>query len=233
MSKVVQVDGERVLINKDDGQVVSVRIYDLNFTPTVGDDVEILNNNGSVLVTKKVDQVINNPTISNLVANNQVVSNPVVNNQVVSNDNQSSAEPNVMVVYTDNSNGMIILLAVSLILSIVACFLPIISISVFGLSYSMNYVYNNGRFADGVFIVIVQIIAIIMMSRKSWKVLLGLEIGAFCLFGYELYQLIHNISELSSMVDYSIFDLLGVGCYLLVISLIGSLVLSYLIKKPN
>jgi hypothetical protein len=106
-----------------------------------------------------------------------------------------------------------------------ACFLPIISISILGYSISYNYVYNEGRAADGIFVIGIQFLSIILLSRKKKKAVLIFELLAIGVFGYTVYNMFSNASN---SMNISIYNLLGVGFYILAISLIASVILAYI-----
>lgn len=53
MAKIIKVKEEIVLIGTDDGGIKEVRISDINFKPTVGDEVEIFETENDLIVTKK------------------------------------------------------------------------------------------------------------------------------------------------------------------------------------
>ena len=61
------------MIGTDAGSIKEVRLEDLNFTPAVGDEVEVFETETSVVVTKKEQPVKENPTsgININVSNNQ------------------------------------------------------------------------------------------------------------------------------------------------------------------
>jgi TM2 domain-containing membrane protein YozV len=53
MSKVIKIENEIVSIGMDSGQIKEVRMFDLNFTPSIGDEVEVFENETNIIVTKK------------------------------------------------------------------------------------------------------------------------------------------------------------------------------------
>lgn len=53
MAKIIKIDGEVISIGTDDGKIKEVRALDVNFAPAVGDEVEVFENDGSVIVSKK------------------------------------------------------------------------------------------------------------------------------------------------------------------------------------
>ncbi len=197
MTKIIRIDGADVLLGTDNGEIRKVKIYDVDFSPKVGDEVEVYENDGTIIVKKKQIPKENNY--------NEQVNNYTVQNQ--------------------KTGGVSVLLYISMIASIVACFLPLISISLFGMSYSINYVYNEGKVADGIFIIGIQILSIILLSRQKRTVVCILELIATGLFGFTVYNM---FSKVSSSVNISIYSFLGVGFYILAISLVVSVILAFI-----
>lgn len=53
MAKIIKIDGEIVSIGTDDGKIKEVKISDLSFDPSVGDEVEVFENENSMIISKK------------------------------------------------------------------------------------------------------------------------------------------------------------------------------------
>lgn len=53
MAKIIKIDGEIVSVGTDDGKIKEVKVSDLNFNPSVGDEVEVFKSEDSVIVSKK------------------------------------------------------------------------------------------------------------------------------------------------------------------------------------
>ena len=79
MAKIIKIDGEVICIGTDDGKIKEVRTVDLNFTPTVGDEVEVFENEGSVIVSQKQDKIEENTNsgININVSNSQNAGQPI------------------------------------------------------------------------------------------------------------------------------------------------------------
>ena len=78
MAKIIKVDGEIVSIGTEQGTIKEVRLNDINFVPTVGEEVEIFENENSLIVTKKEKpQEASNAGININLSNNQSVGQPV------------------------------------------------------------------------------------------------------------------------------------------------------------
>ena len=60
MAKIIKIDGEVISIGTNDGKIKEVRALDVNFAPAVGDEVEVFENDGSVIVSKKKSKVEEN-----------------------------------------------------------------------------------------------------------------------------------------------------------------------------
>ena len=204
MTKIIKLDGEDVILGTDDGKIRKVRIYDIHFAPAVGDEVEIYEGDGEIIITKKE------------------VPNEKKNDYI---DQTDYYHPQC-----GNTNVLLVFLYTTLITSIVACFLPVFSVSFLGLSYSVNYVYNDGNIADGIFIVGIQIIAIILLFCKKRTAVCILELLTIPVLVYTVYNLSINIP---SSVNVSIYNLLGTGFYILAISLLASVILSSIYAIKN
>lgn len=53
MSKIIQIQGEKIFIRTDDGIFLTANSNELNFVPLVGDEVEIFLNDDSRVISKK------------------------------------------------------------------------------------------------------------------------------------------------------------------------------------
>lgn len=72
MAKIIKINGDIVSIGTNDGGIKEVRSTDINFTPSVGDEVEIFETEGNLIVTKKEEKKENtNSGININVSNNQ------------------------------------------------------------------------------------------------------------------------------------------------------------------
>lgn len=62
MAKIISISDSVVSIGTDDGGLKEVRLMDLNFTPVIGDEVEIFETETKIIITKKeVKQEYSNP----------------------------------------------------------------------------------------------------------------------------------------------------------------------------
>lgn len=73
MARIIKVDGDIVSIGTDAGSIKEVRVADLSFTPTIGDEVEVFETENNLIVTKKEEKRENVPNsgININVSNNQ------------------------------------------------------------------------------------------------------------------------------------------------------------------
>lgn len=53
MAKIIKINGEIISIGTDDGKIKEVRALDVNFHPVLGDEVEVFENDGNIIVSKK------------------------------------------------------------------------------------------------------------------------------------------------------------------------------------
>ncbi len=58
MAKILKITGEIITLGTNDGSMREVRRNDLNFEPQVNDEVEIYENENSIIVTKKEKEQI-------------------------------------------------------------------------------------------------------------------------------------------------------------------------------
>ena len=79
MAKIIKIDGEVISIGTDDGKIKEVRALDVNFAPAVGDEVEVFENDGSVIVSKKKSKIEENINsgININVSNSQNAGQPI------------------------------------------------------------------------------------------------------------------------------------------------------------
>lgn len=79
MAKIIKVTGDIVSIGTNEGGIKEVRSTDINFTPNVGDEVELYETENDLIVTKKEVKKENNPNsgININVSNNQTGGQPM------------------------------------------------------------------------------------------------------------------------------------------------------------
>lgn len=79
MAKILKINGDIVSIGTDEGGIKEVRTTDINFTPNIGDEVEVFETEENLIVTKKEDkkEKNNNSGININVSNNQNTGQPV------------------------------------------------------------------------------------------------------------------------------------------------------------
>lgn len=79
MAKIIKINGEVISIGTDEGGIKEVRVADLNFTPSLGDEVEVFETENSLIITKKENKSANqsNSGININVSNNQNGTSPV------------------------------------------------------------------------------------------------------------------------------------------------------------
>ena len=155
----------------------------------------------------------------------------------IRNNGNNNYQPQIIYVKDNNSSSSAkIFLYITIALSIIACFLPIVSVSILGYSISYNYVYNQGRTADGIIIVVFQLLSIILLACNTKIPVIIMQLLSCSIFGYFIFRLFTSFEEtfVSSSSYFNannIYNFLGVGFYLLLISLFLSFILSCLL--PN
>lgn len=80
MAKIIKVNGDIISIGTNEGGIKEVRATDINFTPNVGDEVEIFETENDLIVTKKEEKRDNNGSNSGIninVSNNQTGAQPM------------------------------------------------------------------------------------------------------------------------------------------------------------
>lgn len=73
MAKIIKIKDDVVSIGTDSGGIKEVRIADINFDPSIGDEVEVFESENNLIVTKKEESKENNSVsgININVSNNQ------------------------------------------------------------------------------------------------------------------------------------------------------------------
>lgn len=56
MAKIIKITDEVVSIGTDNGGIKEVRLSDINFTPSIGDEVEVYETDTNVIVTQKKEE---------------------------------------------------------------------------------------------------------------------------------------------------------------------------------
>lgn len=78
MAKILKIDEGIISIGMDDGSIKTVRMSDLNFNPQIGDEVELYQNEDTIICTKKEKLQENNNTGINInLSNSQTVQEPL------------------------------------------------------------------------------------------------------------------------------------------------------------
>ena len=130
---------------------------------------------------------------------------------------------------TQPTDGKKIAFYILLAVAVVGCFLPYLTISGFGESVSMNYVYYEDKILDGVYVIAVIIAAFSTSLKKGFKsaiIFLGIALGII------LFDFIDIQSEMESLTYGGLLDVsYGIGFYLLVVGTIGAFVLSIMLNK--
>ena len=121
-----------------------------------------------------------------------------------------------------------------LILTVISLFLPFFVIDAFGYKITMNYVYNEAlgqsSAADGIFIIIFMVIAIIFIFLQKPIVVIVMGVLSLLLYAYTESNLSSELGGYSSMVTR------GIGPVLFIIGLlvlIGGAIMKIVMKNKN
>lgn len=80
MSKIIKIDNDVIFIGTNQGGIKQVRTSDVNFTPKIGDEVDVYETENEIIVTKKENQKENDNLSSGIninVSNNQTSAQPM------------------------------------------------------------------------------------------------------------------------------------------------------------
>ena len=80
MSKIIKIDNDVIFIGTNNGSIKQVRTSDINFTPKIGDEVDVYETENEVIVTKKEKHKENDNLSSGIninVSNNQNGAQPM------------------------------------------------------------------------------------------------------------------------------------------------------------
>ena len=131
------------------------------------------------------------------------------------NDNNEVMTNNIY--YKGSSSSIMqILFIISVIICMISCFLPYFSI--FGIS--QNYVYQDTKILDGVFILAFGVVAVLTALFKKKIPPLIFQLLSLGVFLYDYIN--QKTNEYSNIIS----RLYGIGFYLLFIFLIGSVILA-------
>ena len=123
------------------------------------------------------------------------------------------------------NKSILIILAITIIVCIISCFLPFFSV----LGFTQNYVMSGEKVLDGIFIIAFGIISLLLLVFKKRIPVLIFQILSNAVFFYDYFNI-------KSKDTYGIAShIFGIGFYLLFIFLIVSLVLSIvrIVAKNN
>ena len=87
MAKIIEINEDVVSIGEENGGIKEVRISDLNFTPVLGDEVEVYSSENKIVITKKEKIKLEKENSSNSGININL------------SNNQSNNQPNTQPVY--------------------------------------------------------------------------------------------------------------------------------------
>lgn len=129
---------------------------------------------------------------------------------------------------TEKTNIGALLGILALIAGCVFLFFPVLRIDIIGLE--INYVYNNGEVADGIFIIICSVFALIaLLGKKDALAFIPLVINGLILFNF--YNKETELIEQYGMGEWTIFFYLHIACE--VIAIICTIIAVATRKKPQ
>ncbi len=129
---------------------------------------------------------------------------------------QEVVNNNTKVVHNKIQIIIFLLLIVSIVMSMVACFFPYFDIY----GYSQNYVSYDGQAADGVFIIIFGMLSLLFILLKKRIPVLIFQILSLSVFLYDyIYQQTHSVYKYASRYY-------GMGFKMLFVFTILSVILS-------
>ncbi len=105
---------------------------------------------------------------------------------------------------------------------VIGCFLPYMTASAFGYSESVNYISNNGEMADGVFLIILGVVAIVLLLARKYLVSTILQIVSGVILAIDFFN---DMDMTNSYVKF------GYGFYITLVAVIASIVLGILLWK--
>ena len=76
MAKIIKIQDNIVSVGTDDGNFFTVNSSDLNFKPSVGDEVDVFKNGDTPLVVKKERTVAQNPAANNALLSDEEIVSP-------------------------------------------------------------------------------------------------------------------------------------------------------------
>ena len=118
----------------------------------------------------------------------------------------------------EKKSTLYILSIIFVIASCVAVFLPYASV----LGVNINYINNNGKIADGIFILISGALSFIFLCFRKKVPILIFGILSILVFAYDWINMNDKLGNYSSIVNH------GIGFYIILISLIGILIVSFM-----
>lgn len=76
MAKIIKIQDDVVSVGTDDGNFFTVASADLNFKPSVGDEVDVFKNGDTPLVVKREKTVSQNPLMENALLSDEEMLSP-------------------------------------------------------------------------------------------------------------------------------------------------------------
>ena len=115
--------------------------------------------------------------------------------------------------------------------AIIGCFLPFLTVSFMGITESINYVYQDGKLLDGVYVIALLIIGGFTIVKGNYKGALGCIAIAIALFVYDVID-VQEVFEETRIYGDDVCKY-GAGFYMIAVGLVGSLISSFIGNKNN
>ncbi len=134
----------------------------------------------------------------------------------------------------DFKNPFVIGFIACLAIMLIGCFLPYVTQK--GFDSSANYIWNDGKFADGIFVVVCSIVAFLFLSFRKYLGTIIFQVIGMLIFIVDFFDsldLIKKFNEANKIFGDKFKSSFGIGFYLVLIGLVGTLVLAVLLFIKN
>ena len=142
------------------------------------------------------------------------------------NQNYNSVSPTLPVKTSTNYNLFIF---ICMAVVVVGCLFPFLSVSIFGVTESTNYLYYDGNFKDGIFVIGALIIALIGIFKNNYKLAMFFILAGIAVFIYDVVDTLNLMKEYDTWIEDAIS--FGVGAYIVGAGLVGAFISTFLANK--
>lgn len=134
----------------------------------------------------------------------------------------------------DFKNPLVIGFLACIAILFIGCFLPYVTQK--GFDSTANYIWNNGELADGIFVVVCSIVAIIFLAFRKYIgsiIFQGIGLIIFAIDFFDSFKLIKDYNNVNKIFGDKFKASFGIGFYLILIGVVGALVLAILLFIKN